>query len=66
VASTRKLTETVACFASERDVMNQLPATVVGTDFKPLSVASLDQLKGAFTRTAGGALAQASFQIQFE
>ena len=66
VANTRNVTETVACFASERDLMSKLPAAVVGTDFKALPVASLDQLKGAFARTAGETLAQASFQVQFK
>ena len=66
VANTRKVTETVACFASEQDLLVKLPAAVVGTDFKTLPVASLDQLKGAFARTAGGTLAQASFEVQFK
>ena len=66
VANTRSVTETVACFASQRDLMSKLPSMVVGTDFKALPVASLDQLKGVFARTAGDTLAQASFQVQFK
>ena len=66
VANSRNVMETVACFASEQDLLGKLPAAVIGTDFKTLPVASLDQLKGAVARTAGAALAQASFQVQFE
>lgn len=65
VANHRNVTETVACFASERDVMGELPAAVVGTDFKALPVASLDQVTRAFTRIAADTLAQASFRVQF-
>jgi hypothetical protein len=67
VANTRNVTETVACFASERDVMNELPAAVVGTDFSSLPAASLDQVRSAFARIVpADALAEASFQVQFK
>jgi hypothetical protein len=56
--------ETVACFATERDVLPQLPAGVNAGDFDPLQVASLDQLRNAFAKVSGGALAQDSFQIR--
>src|SRR5439155_11843086 len=36
VADSLKATETVACFAYERDLAGELPATVVGDDFAKL------------------------------
>jgi serine/threonine protein kinase len=67
VANTRNVTETVACFASERDLIGELPAAVVGTDFESLPATSLDEVQGAFARIAAAdTLAQASFQVQFE
>lgn len=56
--------ETVSCFATERDVLAQLPAGVNGGDFDPLPVANLDQVRVAFVKASGGALAQESFQIR--
>jgi Domain of unknown function (DUF4384) len=56
--------ETVACFATPRDVTAQLPNAVVGTDFEPLAVSSLDQVRGAFVNATGGALAQETFNVQ--
>lgn len=66
VANTRSVAETVACFASEQDVIARLPAAVVGTDFASLSATSLDQVRGAFARTAGDALTEASFRVDFK
>lgn len=65
VANTRNVMETVACFASERDVMGELPAAVVGTDFAKLPATSLDQVRSAFARVATGSPTEASFQVQF-
>lgn len=64
VANERGLPETVACFASERDVMPDLPAAATGVDFEALPVASLDQLQGAFAAVAGPGAAQASLAIR--
>jgi serine/threonine-protein kinase len=66
VANTRNVAETVACFASERDVMAQLPAAVVGTDIASLRATSLDQVRSAFARVAGDTLAEASFRVAFK
>lgn len=65
VANTRNVAETVACFASERDVMAKLPAAVVGTDFAKLQATSLDQVRSAFASVAGNTLAEASFRVEF-
>lgn len=56
--------ETISCFATERDVLAQLPAGVSANDFDPLPVASLDQVRSAFLKVANGALAHESLQIQ--
>ena len=66
VANTRNVAETVACFASERDVMAKLPATVVGTDFASLPATSLDQVRSAFARVASDTLTEASFRVEFK
>ena len=56
--------ETISCFATESDVLAQLPAGVNATDFDPLPVASLDQIRSAFLKVANGALAHETLQIQ--
>lgn len=65
VANARNVTETIACFASERDVLGELPASVVGTDFEKLPATSLDQVRSAFARKGSDTPAEASFKIQF-
>jgi len=64
VMNQRGLQETVACFATERDVLASLPATVNPGDFETLPVANLDQVRSAFAAVAGGALSQQSFPLQ--
>ena len=66
VANTRNVTETVACFASERDILGELPAAVVGTDFAKLPATSLDQVRSAFASVAADTLTEASFRVQFK
>ena len=63
VANSLKVPETVACFASARDVADELPASVFGTDFEKLPVASLDAVRDAFVRVAADALAESRFGI---
>jgi hypothetical protein len=63
IANSRKVTETVACFATERDVVAELPASVVGSDFANLPVASLDEVGRAFARVAADTLAQGRFLV---
>ncbi len=60
----RGVRETVACFATERDVLAQLPDTLNAGDFDALPVASLDQVKTAFARVSNGALAQDTILLQ--
>jgi hypothetical protein len=56
--------ETIACFATQRDISTALPAQMVGTDFEPLVAGSIDQIRGAFANASGGALAQEIFDVQ--
>jgi serine/threonine protein kinase len=66
VANALKVKETVACFATERDVMAELPQAVTGTDLATLPVTSLEQVTSAFARVGESQLAQASFAVQFD
>ncbi|HSW17289.1 MAG TPA: protein kinase, partial [Ramlibacter sp.] len=65
-ANTRDVTESIACFASKRDLMGQLPPEVVGADFTKLPLTSLDQVRSAFARVGAGKLVEASFLVQFK
>ena len=56
--------ETITCFATPRDVMAQLSDNVVGTDFEPLPVNSLEQVRAAFAAASGGAVAQEILHVQ--
>jgi len=56
--------ETITCFATARDILQQLPNNVVGVDFEALPVASLDQIRDAFHNASGGLLAQEVFHVQ--
>jgi len=64
VADSLKATETIACFASERDPASKLPASVVGEDFAKLPVGSLEEVRTAFGRASAGGLAESRFQIE--
>jgi hypothetical protein len=64
VMNPRGVAETVACFATERDVLPELPSGLNGGDFHPLPVASLEQLRQAFAKASPTVLAQDSFQIR--
>ena len=56
--------ETISCFATPRDVMAALPQTLVGTDFEPLSGATLDAIRAAFHKASDGTLAQEIVRVQ--
>ena len=55
--------ETIACFATPRDVLKTLPAQVVGRDLEPLPVASLERIREAFQKASSGSLAQEIFHV---
>ncbi len=60
----RGVQETVSCFATDRDVAPELPQNVLGTDFDPLAVGSLEQIRRAFYQATTGAFAQETFRVQ--
>lgn len=64
VMNTKGAQETVLCFATAGDILQQLPSSVVGVDFEALPVASLDQIRDAFQTASGGLLAQEQFHVQ--
>ncbi len=64
VMNPRGVQEMVTCFATETDVLPALPSNLNAADFHPLPVASIDQLRTAFARAAGGGVAQDSFEIR--
>jgi serine/threonine protein kinase len=66
VANNLRVPETIACFASERDVAGSLPASVFGDDFSTLPATSLDEVRQAFVRVAAGGLAEGRFDIGFK
>lgn len=56
--NTKGVKETIACFATPRDVLNALSAQVTGRDLEPLPVASLERVREAFQKVTSGSLAQ--------
>jgi hypothetical protein len=64
VMNPRGVTETIACFATQHDVLADLPRGVVGVDFEPLPVSGFEQIRSAFAATTGGAVAQERFNVQ--
>lgn len=64
VMNSRGQPETIACFATERDVLAQLPDGMGGSDFDPLPVKSLDQVRIAFAKASRGELAHDMFVVQ--
>jgi hypothetical protein len=62
--NTRGVPETVACFATERDVLAELPPGVNGNDFQPLPAATLDQVRQAFVKVSGGTLAHEALELR--
>jgi Domain of unknown function (DUF4384) len=63
VASPKGQRETVACFATERDVLAELPAAAAGTDFTPLAAASIGELKAAFAGVTRNRFAEGYFNV---
>jgi len=64
VAAKKGRSETVACFATERDVLASMSPAVAGTDLANLDVSSLDEVRDAFMRASDGRAAQAYFRVQ--
>jgi hypothetical protein len=62
--NTKGVPETIACFATPRDVLPALPQLLVGTDFEPLPGATLDAIRAAFHQASDGTLAQENLRVQ--
>lgn len=60
----RGVKETISCFATDRDVLSDLPSALASADFAPLPVASLEQVRDLFQSVSGGSLAQEYFHVQ--
>ncbi|MBW8830512.1 MAG: DUF4384 domain-containing protein [Burkholderiales bacterium] len=60
----RAVPETVACFATERDVLPNLPPALNSGDFEPLPAKSLEQVRDVFVGVTKGVLAQEYFHVQ--
>jgi hypothetical protein len=56
--------ETVACFGARRDVLPDLPEAIVGNDFEPLKIASMQEILDAMNRATNGAFAQGTFRFE--
>lgn len=55
--------ETVACFATQRDVLAQLPRNAAGADFDALAVRSLADIRGAFAAVTQNQFAEGVFHV---
>lgn len=64
VMNAKGVPETVACFATETDVLARLPANLAAGDFATLPFATMDQVRSAFQKVADGTLAADSFQLR--
>ena len=64
VMNPKGVTEAVTCFASQRDVLQELPEAVVGSDFEPLKITSVQQIRDAMNQVTGGQFAQSSFKFE--
>jgi hypothetical protein len=62
--TTKGAKETIACFATRRDVLSDLPAQVAGTDFEPIAATTMDQVRAAFAGVTRGAMAQETLHVQ--
>ena len=64
VANDKGVKETVACFAAEHDVGNEIPRNLLGTDFEALQVRSMDEVRDAFANVAKREFAEGYFYVE--
>ena len=62
--NTKNAKETVACFATKRDVLSDLPPQVAGTDFEPIAATTMDEVRTAFAGVTRGAVVQETLNVQ--
>jgi hypothetical protein len=63
IAASASARETVACFASERNIAAELPASVYGTDFEPLKAHSLAEVRTAIAQATQNRFAEDQFHV---
>lgn len=66
LASTRGQRETIACFATARDVLKELPPKVAGTNFENLGSVTLDRVRSSFAEVAQANLAEGDIHVEVE
>jgi hypothetical protein len=66
VMNAKGVKETVSCFATRGDVSAALPGQMLGTDFVPLAVGSIDPIRTAFAAASGGTVAEETLHVQAE
>jgi hypothetical protein len=64
IASPRGIPETVSCFATNRDVLAQLPRNITGADFENLPVASFDDIRNAFREVTKDQFSEGVFHVR--
>jgi len=64
VMNPKGVKETVSCFGAQRDVLLELPEAVVGSDFEPLKIVSMQQIRDAMNQATGGVFAQGTVQLE--
>jgi hypothetical protein len=64
VASPRGLNETIVCWATDRDVLAQLPRQISGADFENLPVGSIDEIREAFRAVTNDQFAEGVFHVR--
>jgi hypothetical protein len=63
-ANTRGSRETIACYATERDVFTALPENIAAGDFEALPVKGMAELSAAFLRFPNAAFAEFPIQVR--
>ncbi len=63
IANAKGNQEKVACLATARELLAQLPVAVVGVDFETLPVRSFEQVVVAFEKTNGGPVGVGLFNV---
>ncbi len=59
-------TESLACFASRKDIFKDLPISLRETDFENLKYRSIEDIQAEFTKVLGNELGGQYFEVQVE
>lgn len=63
LASAKGKRESVACYATDRDVLPELSPTIAGVDFESVAVGSLDQVRDAFAKVSADKMGEGVFHV---